>query len=205
MFKWENWFTEVRNPQFFWEEPVDCWAETLIWSWIELLQFQLKFIELSFCNFIENFIGRLSPTCCCHQINSQLLISDWKNQITRKTKREGRKISFSTLTFFLFCVGFFGQLANILHFRLFCEINNKRPPVLGLLHWIWDNLDLSMFKLFNKLSVFDMLVSFALISLREIVIQFYLFWKLQDRFGWIEDHAILIIIIILLIIEVVWC
>ena len=71
-----------------------------------------------------------STTCCCRQINSQLLVSDWENQIWRK--RRGKKISFP-LTFLLFCVGFFGQLANILHFRLFCEINKQYKPHCRLL------------------------------------------------------------------------
>ena len=87
--------------------------------------------ELSFCSFIETSptieVPSTSTTCCCRQINFQLLISEfWENQILRSPRE---KIFSLTLTFFLLCVGYFGQPANILHLRLFCRINNKNTTL----------------------------------------------------------------------------
>ena len=117
MFKWENWFTEVRNLQFLRR------SSQLLKPWFET--------ELSFCSFIETSptieVPSTSTTCCCRQINFQLLISEfWENQILRSPRE---KIFSLTLTFFLLCVGYFGQPANILHLRLFCRINNKNTTL----------------------------------------------------------------------------
>ena len=66
----------------FGEEPFDCWERL----WFEA--------ELGFCSFIETSLQPelTSTPCCCRQINSQLLISDWENQISRKPR--GRKYLF---------------------------------------------------------------------------------------------------------------